>query len=691
MKSTFFRVLAQVLVLACFAPHVHAADRSKDLPPHYRHWLNQEVNYIIDSNERKVFLSLKTDAQRDSFIDGFWRIRNPDPGSPINTYKEEIYRRLAYVNEHYGDPAVQDGWHTDMGRIYIILGPPQQVMTYPSARNVRPLVIWFYQSPSPALPPYFNIMFYKRSAGEPYTLYSPGSDGPVRLVTGLEALNDQKRSFAELRESLGDEVASISLCLIPGVPVDFDFQQYDPDMASDLMLSTIAGLPDNPLTQEKLNTNRLRERVTTSIFLGEHDTTLSYNTFRDDRGRMTLSYLLQMQFANPHLVGARADGSSYYDMLVRTDIQTAAGKPVYSQEDRLTANLTPAAAEVARKKRFGAEVRLPLEPGIYKLTSTLTNNVDQVATREQAMVTVPEPKKQGIAISGLLAFSKPAGIPDPHDLLPFSGSHYRFTPRGAQNVYIRQGDQLPLVFQLWLDPKTAPDTGDEKIHMHYVFGSIADASNSATREDEDLDAGNRDAAGNLLTGHTLDTSGLMPGNYQVAVTATRESDQKTAFATLDLHVAPQAEYVDTWTAYGPVDPGGDALDDLKRGMAAEALGADAEALNDFQRGLHEGGDIRVLDRLAVLLARKGMTDQLAALSQQPVLARTAASPSTLMLIAAALNKEGNPKDVVRMLETQITLQPPTPELYNVLADACQASGNTGRAHELRDLAANLKK
>ena len=87
---------------------MHAADRSKNCLPRYRHWLNEEVNYIIDSNERKEFLSLTTDAQRDSFIDAFWRIRNPDPWlRQSNTYKEEHYRRLAYANEHFGSIGAQ--------------------------------------------------------------------------------------------------------------------------------------------------------------------------------------------------------------------------------------------------------------------------------------------------------------------------------------------------------------------------------------------------------------------------------------------------------------------------------------------------------------------------------------------------------------------------------------------------------
>jgi len=683
------RALVCVLVLFCVAPLAHAANHSGDMPARYKHWLNEEVPYIIDSTERKEFRSLTTDAQRDSFITAFWRVRNPDPGSPTNTYKEEHYRRIEYANEHFGNMGRQDGWRTDRGRIYIMLGPPKQVVTYPSARNVRPIEIWFYQAPTPILPSFFNLMFFKPSAGEDYKLYSPNSDGPAHLVSTLEALNDQTRSLEILKKSLGDEVATIAVDLIPGEPVDL--KEFQPNMSSDMLLSTIAGLPDNPMTEEILNQNRLRERVTTSIYLGDHDAALSYTTFRDDRARMTLSYLFTMQFANPRLVGTRANGTHFYDVTLRTSVLTTGGKSIYTQEDRMTGELTPGQTEAAEKKRFGAEARLPLAPGSYMLEVTLTNNVNQIATKQQETVIVPSPRPSGITISGLLAYGAPSGVPDPGDVLPFSGSHLRFSPRGAQNVFIRQGEKLPLVFQLWMDPRTTPAPDNEKVHMHYLFGSVSALRADPTRDDEDVDAGNRDKAGNLLTGHTLDTSSLAPGNYQVVVSATRDGDTRAAYSTLNLHVAPAADYTDIWTAYGPSQEGGEAVDDVKRGLAAESQGADADAQQAFERALAEDpGEVRALVHLAALLQRKGMTDQLAALSQKPVLAKVAAPPAVLLAIAHALETNGNPKSAAQLLEAQLKLQPPTTQLYTALADACQASGNTGRANEARALAAKLK-
>ena len=107
-------MVALIFGLSLYSLTAFAAKHSQ-LPPTYDHWLNQEVNYLITNQERASFLALTTDKDRDSFIDTFWAIRNPDPNSPSNTYKDEHYRRLEYVNNHYGLPSAGNGWHTDRG------------------------------------------------------------------------------------------------------------------------------------------------------------------------------------------------------------------------------------------------------------------------------------------------------------------------------------------------------------------------------------------------------------------------------------------------------------------------------------------------------------------------------------------------------------------------------------------------
>src|SRR5260370_34724406 len=118
--------LAVALELGLAPTPAAAKDKDNKLPPHYKEWLDRDVTYIITKGEKSDFLKLKTDEEREKFIDYFWTIRNPDPSSPINTYKEEHYKRLAYADDHFGIGKRVPGWATERGRIYIVLGEPKQ-------------------------------------------------------------------------------------------------------------------------------------------------------------------------------------------------------------------------------------------------------------------------------------------------------------------------------------------------------------------------------------------------------------------------------------------------------------------------------------------------------------------------------------------------------------------------------------
>ena len=102
----------------------------KELDSQYRKWLDEDVAYIISPEERSAFLHLATNEEREQFIEQFWQRRNPDPDSADNTFKEEHYRRIAYVNEHFSSGI--PGWKTDRGRIYIMWGPADEIESHPS-------------------------------------------------------------------------------------------------------------------------------------------------------------------------------------------------------------------------------------------------------------------------------------------------------------------------------------------------------------------------------------------------------------------------------------------------------------------------------------------------------------------------------------------------------------------------------
>ncbi len=102
----------------------------KEMESPYKQWINGPIGYLITPAEREAFKKFTTDEERDQFIEEFWRRRNPSPGSSENTFKEEIYRRIAYANEHFSSGI--PGWRTDRGHIYIMYGPPDEIESHPS-------------------------------------------------------------------------------------------------------------------------------------------------------------------------------------------------------------------------------------------------------------------------------------------------------------------------------------------------------------------------------------------------------------------------------------------------------------------------------------------------------------------------------------------------------------------------------
>lgn len=136
MGKRVFLTALLVLVGSAVADRLLAQDdRSRSLlqeetEDYFERWLRQDVVYIITREEKAVFEKLSTPEEKERFIEQFWHRRDPDPRSPSNEFREEHYRRLAYVNERFksGVP----GWRTDRGRTYIIHGPPNEIQSFKS-------------------------------------------------------------------------------------------------------------------------------------------------------------------------------------------------------------------------------------------------------------------------------------------------------------------------------------------------------------------------------------------------------------------------------------------------------------------------------------------------------------------------------------------------------------------------------
>jgi GWxTD domain-containing protein len=125
-------ILTITAAVALVAWQATPADNSQPLSGPYGKWMNEDVAYIANDQERATFNSLRTDKEREHFIEQFWLRRDPTPGTPENEFKEEHYRRIAYSNERFIVRGKTPGWKTDRGRIYIIYGPPDEIEDHPS-------------------------------------------------------------------------------------------------------------------------------------------------------------------------------------------------------------------------------------------------------------------------------------------------------------------------------------------------------------------------------------------------------------------------------------------------------------------------------------------------------------------------------------------------------------------------------
>ncbi|MFP5248038.1 MAG: GWxTD domain-containing protein, partial [Thermoanaerobaculia bacterium] len=90
-----------------------------------------DVEPIILPAELDLFLMLESDAQRDSFVDEFWR-RRDHANKAGGQLKALYYRRLEVAKEQFKRIS------TDRAKMFLLHGPPTDVVRATCARLLQP-------------------------------------------------------------------------------------------------------------------------------------------------------------------------------------------------------------------------------------------------------------------------------------------------------------------------------------------------------------------------------------------------------------------------------------------------------------------------------------------------------------------------------------------------------------------------
>lgn len=103
--------------------------------------LRTELRYIATSAELESLESTTSQSEIEEWLNRFWAARNIT-GSPMNEARQEYMRRVGIANKKYGTPQ-RMGVTTDLGRVLLLYGEPDQVETAPSTvGSDRQYVLW---------------------------------------------------------------------------------------------------------------------------------------------------------------------------------------------------------------------------------------------------------------------------------------------------------------------------------------------------------------------------------------------------------------------------------------------------------------------------------------------------------------------------------------------------------------------
>ena len=490
--------------------------------PGLKEWADGPAGIVLSSVEKKTWSRLQTDQERQTFINQFWRGRD----------RGEFEKRVSEADRLFGGETAYDGWQTERGRTYVLLGAPASRAQFKGHGRIRPAELWFYSGKTQysQLPSFFYLLFYQRDEIGDYRRYSPFVDQPRSLVKSARDNQDAYRILS----STNTELAHASMTLIPNEPIDSS--EFAPSMLSDVILAQINQIPKWEF--ERIGQlGKLRDAVAVTL---EYGGTLPMKVypFAIDAE----SYVVDFVVDRPATI--QLDNARTTTVVWRENNEVGRNTITFPKESPLTG-------------------RLILKVGSYVVETTVADpeGKQSFVAREAFELAPPQTP---LAMSEVVFFRN-ATESKAHDLkVPFQHFGYDFVANTKRRY--RPADQLQVLFQV----RRGEDSG-EKGTRNSDFGfrnselvrhpnseiripnslsptapslaieyTIANINTPTPRWSfRDQVAMNRfDANGLLLNSKTFSLRELQPGRYFLVIVATdprgRRASQTVSFEVLGL-------------------------------------------------------------------------------------------------------------------------------------------------------------
>src|SRR5262245_50646253 len=154
------------------------------------------VDILISDDERRAFLALEEDYQRDAFIDNFWKSRDPYPNTTRNELKEKWEGRIDEAFANFG--SLDD----ERARFLLLNGPPAARIVARCSTVTWPAEVWFYSKENRTREELL-VIFYQRFGAGAFRMWQP-LDGISALVQDMGISVDDARADADAFQRIRD-------------------------------------------------------------------------------------------------------------------------------------------------------------------------------------------------------------------------------------------------------------------------------------------------------------------------------------------------------------------------------------------------------------------------------------------------------------------------------------------------------
>jgi GWxTD domain-containing protein len=490
-------------------------------------WREGPVRYIITKGEDKEYLQLDTEEDRRRAIDAFWRRRDPTPDTPGNEYRAKFWRRVKQANRLYGRETTRPGWVTDMGKIHILFGPPDEISRDEMAQGRRGIIVWTYRNtPSVGDKPDFltgpnQVFAFAQDGTSEYRL----TVEPSKVADVWEGLPDPQPPMG-LQKTLEARrlVLQQAMASYIGLTDPVIRAHGGPATGTPLSLSmTQARMQQPPKKWE------LTGEIATREFFGSLPFRARADFFKTtgEEALVLISVALKSSAVTYRSSGLGEEPAVQIYARILDSTESELIRSLERDTDFVPAreNLSAALGD-----DLVFQARAPLPPGSYVARLTVLDEMSGRSSASDTPFTVPDFGSDRLQLSTvtLARVIEPAGDQAVSDW-PFTFGALRVVPRLA-HTYVT-GEELAFYYQVY-GAVEEPATGLPDLDVAYAFlvaeGEELQEFGRIVFEDQETEA----------HGYSLPLEGWPPGHYIIRVevidkTSSLETSREFVFRVIE--------------------------------------------------------------------------------------------------------------------------------------------------------------